>query len=119
MFCNFCISCLWVFLQLVSGIRCMAQQRDLFSDLLRTADYMKAFVSQRKNSEEDLRLRLDQAEASLSAARGDNEALQIELDEAKSREESTDARLHEAEDEMTQLRGEVRQLWTKVSIKKK
>ncbi|RVW16822.1 hypothetical protein CK203_076462 [Vitis vinifera] len=33
----------------------MAQQRDLFSDLLRTADYMKAFVSQRKNSEEKLR----------------------------------------------------------------
>ncbi|RVW83371.1 hypothetical protein CK203_038879 [Vitis vinifera] len=53
---------------LVSGIRGMAQQRDLFSDLLRTADYMKAFVSQRKDSEEELRLRLEQAEASLSAA---------------------------------------------------
>ena len=64
-------------------------------------------------------MRLEQAEASLSAARDDNEALQIELAEAKSREESTDARLHEAEDEMAQLRGEVRQLWTKVSIEKK
>ena len=60
---------MWVFLQLVSGIRGMAQQRDLFSDLLRTADYMKAFVSQRKDSEEELRLRLEQAEASLSVAR--------------------------------------------------
>ena len=117
--CNFCTSCLWVFLQLVSGVRSVARQRDLFSDLLQTANYMKAFVSQCENSEKKLRLRLEQAEASLSAARGDNEALQIELDEAKSREESTDARLHEAEDEMTQLRGEVRQLWTKVSIKKK
>ena len=117
--CNFCTFCLWVFLQLVSGVRGMARQRDLFSDLLQTANYMKAFVSQCENSEKELRLRLEQAEASLSAARGDNEALQIELDEAKSREESTDARLHEAEDEMTQLRGEVRQLWTKVSIKKK
>ena len=52
----------------MSGIRGMAQQRDLFSDLLRTADYMKAFVSQRKDSEEELHLRLEQAEASLSAA---------------------------------------------------
>ena len=73
--CNFCTSCLWVFLQLVSGIRGMAQQRDLFSDLLRTADYMKAFVSQRINSVEELRLKLEQAEASLFAARDDNEAL--------------------------------------------
>ena len=115
----FYTSCLWVFLQLVSGIRGMAQQRDLFSDLLRTADYMKTFVSQRINSEEELRLRLEQAEASLSAARDDNEALRVELDEAKSREKSTDARLHEAEDEMAQLRGEVRQLRTEVSIEKK
>ena len=76
-------------------------------------------MSQRKNNEEKLRLRLEQVEASLSAAREDNEALQIELAEAKSQEESTDARLHEAENEMTQLRGEVRQLLTEVSIEKK
>ena len=105
--CNFCTSCLWVFLQLVSGIRGMAQQRDLFSDLLRTADYMKAFFSQRKNSEEELRLRLEQAEASLSDAQEDNEALRIELAEAKSREKSIYAHLHEAEDEMAQLKGKV------------
>ena len=117
--CNFTLSCLWVFLQLVSGIRGMAQQCDLFSDLLPTADYMKAFVSQRINSEEDLHLRLEQAEASLSTARDDNEALRIELVEAKSWEESTDTRLHEAEDEKAQLRGEVRQLRTEVSIEKK
>ena len=80
---------------------------------------MKAFVSQRKNSEEDLRLRLKQAEASLSVARSDNEALRMELAEAKSREKSTDARLFEAEDEMTLLRGKVRQLRTEVSIEKK
>ena len=97
----------------------MVQQHDLFTDLLRTADYMKAFASQRKNSENQLRLRLEEAETSLSTVREDNEALQIELDEAKSREESTDARLHEAEDEMTLLRGEVRQLRTEVSIEKK
>ncbi|RVW72061.1 hypothetical protein CK203_054048 [Vitis vinifera] len=54
-----------------------------------------AFVSQRKNNEEKLRLRLEQAEASLSAAREDNEALWTELAEAKSREEFVDARLHE------------------------
>ena len=126
--CNFTLSCLWVFLQLVSGIRGMAQQCDLFSDLLPTADYMKAFVSQRINSEEELRF-----EVSLSAARRaskesaealkksqeDNEALRIELAEEKSREESTDVRLHEAEGEMAQLRGEVRQLRTEVSIEKK
>ena len=122
-----------VFLQLVSGIHGMAQQRDLFSDLLRTADYMKAFVSQRMNNEEELRLRLERAKASLSVAQRaseesvealkksqeDNEALRIELAEAKSREESTDARLHEAEGEMAWLRGEVRQLRKEVSIEKK
>ena len=97
----------------------MVQQHDLFTDLLRTTDYMKAFASQRKNSENQLRLRLEEAEASLSTAREDNEALQAELAEAKSREESMDARLHEAEDEMTLLRGEVRQLWTEISIEKK
>ena len=72
----------------MSGIRGMAQQHDLFSDLLRTADYMKAFISQRINSDEELRLRLEQAEASLSAGREDNEALRMERAEAQSREES-------------------------------
>ena len=97
----------------------MAQQHDLFTDLLRTADYMKAFTFQRKNSENQLRLRLEEAEANLSTARGDNEALRADLAEAKSREESMDARLHEAENEMALLRGEVRQLRTEVSIEKK
>ena len=118
---------------MVSGIRGMAQQHDLFSDLLWTVDYMKAFVSQRINNEEELRLRLELAEASLSAARRafeesvealkksqeDNEAVRIELAEAKSLEESTNACLHEAEGEMTQLREEVRQLQTELSIEKK
>ena len=100
-------------------LRGMTQQHDLFTDLLRTADYMKAFASQRKDSENQLRLRLEEAEASLSTARGDNEALQADLDVATSREESMDARLHEAEDEVALLRGEVRQLRTEVSIEKK
>ena len=94
---------------------------------------MKAFVSQGMSGEEELRSRLEHGEASLSAARRaseesaealkksqeDNKALRIELAEAKSREESVDARLHEAEGEMAQLRGEVRQLRTEVSIEKK
>ena len=66
-----------------------------------------------------MRLRLAKAEASLSTARGENEALQVDLAEVKSREESTVVHLHEAEDEMAQLRGEVRQLRTEVSIEKK
>ncbi|RVX19339.1 hypothetical protein CK203_008717 [Vitis vinifera] len=68
----------------------------------------------RKNSENQLRLRLEEAEASLSTARGDNEALRADLAEARNREESMDARLHEAEDEVALLRGEVRQLRTEV-----
>ena len=103
----------------MSGLRGIVQQHDLFTDLLRTADYMKAFVSQRKDSENQLRLRLEEAEASLSTAREDNEALQAELAEAKSREESMDARFNEARDELALLRGEVRQLRTEVSIEKK
>ena len=128
-----CTFCCGFFLQLVSGIRGMVRQHDLFTNLLRVSDHMKAFVSQRMSGEEELRSRLEQAEASLSAARraseksaealkrsqDDNEAIRIELAEAKSREEATDARLHEAENEMAQLRGEVRQLRTEVSIEKK
>ena len=124
---------LWVFLQLVSGIHSMVQQHNLFTDMLRISDHMKAFVSQCMSGEEELRSRLEQAEVSLSVARraseksvgalkrsqDENEALRIELAEAKSREEATDARLHEAENETAQLRGEVRQLRTEVSIEKK
>ena len=111
----------------------MVKQHDLFIDLLRISDHMKAFVSQRMSGEEELHSRLEQAEASLSATRraseesaealkrsqDDNEALRIELVEAKSREEATDARLHEAKNETALLRGEVRQLRTEVSIEKK
>ena len=103
----------------MSGLRGMAQQHDLFTDLLRTTDYMKAFASRRKNSEDQLRLRLEEAEATLSTAQEDNEALRADLAEAKSREESMVVRLHEAEDEMTRLRGEVRQLRIEASIEKK
>ena len=124
---------LWVFMQLVSGIRGMVQQRDLFSDLLWITDHMKAFVSQRMSGEEKLRSKLEQVEASLSTARkaseesaealkrsqDDNEALRIKLAETKRREEAIEARLHETEGEMAQLRGEVRQLRTEVSIEKK
>ncbi|RVW83693.1 hypothetical protein CK203_046042 [Vitis vinifera] len=46
-------------------------------------------------------------------------ALRADLADAKSREESMEARLQEAEDEMTRLRGEVRQLRTEASIEKK
>ena len=47
----------------------MVKQHDLFIDLLRISDHMKAFVSQRMSGEEELHSRLEQAEASLSAAR--------------------------------------------------
>ena len=110
---------LWVFLQLVSGIHSMVQQHNLFTDMLWIFDHMKAFVSQCMSGEEELRSRLEQAEVSLSVARraseksvgalkrsqDENEALRIELAEAKSREEATDARLHEAENVTTQLGG--------------
>ena len=43
----------------------------------------------------------------------------MDLAEAKSREDSMEARLHEVDDEVTLLRGEVRQLRTEVSIEKK
>ncbi|RVW28500.1 hypothetical protein CK203_103980 [Vitis vinifera] len=92
---------------LVSGLRGMANQYDLFTDLLRTTDYIKAFAARHKDTEDHLRLRLVEAEASISTARGENEVLRADLADAKVREESMDARLHEAEDEMARLRGEV------------
>ena len=97
----------------------MANQYDLFTDLLRTTDYMKAFATRRKDAEDQLRLRLAEAEANLSTAREDNEALRVELAEAKDREESSVARLYEAEDEIARMGGEVRQLRSEVSIEKK
>nr|CAN79631.1 hypothetical protein VITISV_038057 [Vitis vinifera] len=104
---------------LVSGLRGMVQQHDLFTDLLRTTDYMKTFASRRKESENQLRLRLAKAEASLSTAQEDNEALRVELAEAQSREDSTVSRLYDTEDEAARLRREVRHLRTEVSIEKK
>ncbi|RVX17775.1 hypothetical protein CK203_004331 [Vitis vinifera] len=76
---------------LVSGLRGMARQHDLFADSLQTIDYMRTFATRRKDN----------------------------LADAKSWEESMEARLHEAEDEMARLRGEVRQLRTEASIEKK
>ncbi|RVW16117.1 hypothetical protein CK203_074335 [Vitis vinifera] len=66
-------------------------QYDLFTDLLRTTDYMKAFATRPKDTEDQLHLRLEEAEASLSTARGENEALRADLAEAKIREESMEA----------------------------
>ena len=83
----------------------MANQYDLFTDLLRTTDYMKTFTSRRKDNENQLRLRLEEAEASLSTVRKDNEALRAELAKAKDREESSIPRLHEAEDEIARMGG--------------
>ncbi|RVW72265.1 Brassinosteroid LRR receptor kinase BRL3 [Vitis vinifera] len=93
-------------------------QYDLFTDLLRTTDYMKAFAARHKDTEDHLRLRLVEAEASISTARRENEALRADLADAKVREESMDARLLEAANEMAGLRGEVRQLRTEVSIER-
>ena len=88
----------------------MANQYDLFTDLLRTTDYIKAFAARHKDTEDQLRLRLGEAEASVSTAREENEALRADLADAKVREESMDARLLEAADEVVGLKGEVRQL---------
>lgn len=81
----------------------MVQRRELFTDLLRVADHMKAFISHRMGGEKEFHLRLGQSEANLAAAQRtalenletlrkseeDKEALWIELTEAKSREEDT------------------------------
>ncbi|RVX10804.1 hypothetical protein CK203_018302 [Vitis vinifera] len=90
------------------GLCGMAQQHDLYTHLLQTADYMKTFSSRRQEIENQLRLRMEEAEASLSTMREENEALRVELAEAKSREESTAGRLHEAEGEAARLRDELR-----------
>lgn len=113
---------IWFLLQLIHGIRGMVQRRELFTDLLRVADHMKAFVSHRMGGEEELHLRLEQSKANLAAAQKatienvdalrrfeeDKEALRIKLEEAKNQEKATEARLNEAERERAQLGGEVR-----------
>ncbi|RVW85132.1 hypothetical protein CK203_032942 [Vitis vinifera] len=54
---------------LVRGLRGMAQQHDLFTQLLQTADYMRTFSSRRQEIENQLRLRMEEAEANLSTMR--------------------------------------------------
>ncbi|KAL6319257.1 hypothetical protein AAG906_013931 [Vitis piasezkii] len=99
------------------GLRSLAQQHNLFTHLLQTADYMKTFSSRRQEIENQLRLRMEKAEASLSTMREENETLRVKLAEVTSREEST--RLHEAEGEAARLRDEVGQLRTEASNEKK
>ncbi|KAL6328594.1 hypothetical protein AAG906_038789 [Vitis piasezkii] len=118
---------------LVNNIRGMVQRCELFSDLLRVADHMKAFVSYRMGGKEELRLKLQQSEIDLAIAQkaaaenaealrrseDDKEALRIELEEVKSREKAIGDRLNEVESEKAQLGGEVRQLRTELSIERK
>ncbi|RVW68691.1 hypothetical protein CK203_056072 [Vitis vinifera] len=58
---------------LVSGLRGMANQYDLFTDLLRTTDYMKAFATRRKDAE-DQQLRTE-----VSIEKKQREDLQLRL----------------------------------------
>ena len=114
------MSLLFLFVcQLVRGLRSMSQQHDLFTQLLQTADYMRTFSSRRQETENQLRLRMEEAEASLSTMREENEALRVELAEAKGREKSTAGRLHEAEGEAARLRDELSRLRTEVLNEKK
>lgn len=120
-------------LQLVNDICGMVQRCELFSDLLRVADHMKAFVSYRMGGKEELRLKLQQSEIDLAIAQkaaaenaealrrseDDKEALRIELEEVKSRKKAIGDRLNEVESEKAQLGGEVRQLQTELSIERK
>ncbi|RVW52482.1 hypothetical protein CK203_097387 [Vitis vinifera] len=66
---------------LVSGLRGMANQYDLFTDLLRTTDYMKAFA-RHKDTEDQLRLRLGRPKPAYPPP-GENEALRADLAEQR------------------------------------
>ncbi|KAL6349153.1 hypothetical protein AAG906_033809 [Vitis piasezkii] len=99
---------------LTRGLRSLAQQHDLFTQMLQVADYMKTFASRREEIENHLRLSLEKSEASVSTLQRENEDLRVGLAEAKSKEEFTAGRLHEAEGEAARLRDEVNQLRTEV-----
>lgn len=104
-----------------------------FSNLLRVADHMKAFVSHRLGSEEELHLRLEQSKANLAAAQKaaaenaealkrsecEKEALQLELEKVRRREEATGARLKDVEHEKAQLGDEIQVLRTSLSNERK
>ena len=111
----------------------MVQQCELFSDLLRAADHMKAFVSHRMGGEERLCLRLEQSEANLATARkvaaknakalkrleGDNEALWVELKREKTQGKVLGARLSDVEHEKAWLEKSVKDLQTCLTNEKK
>lgn len=51
----------------MAGIRGMVRQRELFSELLKVSESMRAFISHRLDGSGELRLRLEQSETDLAA----------------------------------------------------
>lgn len=102
---------MYLLLQLVIDIHSMVQRHELFSELLRVTDHMKAFVFHRMDDEEDLHLRLEQSETDLAAARKavvervealkrsqeERGTLRVELEKANKREEALETKLEEIE----------------------
>lgn len=94
----------------MAGIHGMVRWRELLSELLKVAEFMRSFISHRLDGGEELRLRLKQSETDLAAVRKavvekvealkkaeeDRETFQIELEEMRKREETLGAKLKEA-----------------------
>lgn len=110
----------------------MVQRRELFSELLRVVEHMKAFITHRIDGEEELHVRLEQSETDLAAARKvaaekaetlkkseeEREALRIRLEGARKQEESSRAKLKEAKQEEAKLKEEIKKLQAGLSLEK-
>lgn len=103
----------------MAGIRGMARQRELLSELLLGTESMRVFITHRMDGDEELRLRLERSKIDLATA----QKIVVEKTEALKKVEAerktTGAKLKEAEQENSKLREKIEELRSGLSLNKK
>lgn len=103
----------------MAGIRGMARQRELLSELLLGTESMRVFITHRMDGDEELRLRLERSKIDLATA----QKIVVEKTEALKKVEverkTTGAKLKEAEQENSKLREKIEELRSGLSLDKK
>lgn len=103
----------------MAGIRGMARQRELLSELLSGTESMRVFITHHMDGDEELRLRLERSKIDLATA----QKIVVEKTEALKKVEVerkiARAKLKEAEQENSKLREKIEELWSGLSLDKK
>lgn len=103
----------------MAGIRGMARQRELLSELLLGTESMRVFITHRMDGDEELRLRLERSKIDLATA----QKIVVEKTEAlkkvEAKRKTTRAKLKEAEQENSKLKEKIEELPSGLSLDKK